>query len=239
MRTQELLGADIQMVLDVCPPLPSPARRGRPPPSSARPPGRRGPVPPTAGTTRRCSGSCRAASTRRCGTSQRRAHRRRSTSTATASAGCRWGRPRPRCSPALAAAIAVLPADRPRYLMGVGDPARLVEAIALGVDQFDCVMQTRLGRHGTALTGAGKLHVEGRPPRRRRPAARRGLRVRRVLPPLPRLRPPPVQGRRADGVAAGEPAQHRLDAAADAAGAGGRSWRPGSTASVAVMSVWG
>ena len=36
--------------------------------------------------------------------------------------------------------------------MGVGDPASLVEAIALGVDQFDCVMQTRLGRHGTALT---------------------------------------------------------------------------------------
>ena len=37
--------------------------------------------------------------------------------------------------------------------MGVGDPASLVEAVALGVDQFDCVMQTRLGRHGTALTG--------------------------------------------------------------------------------------
>jgi queuine tRNA-ribosyltransferase len=61
--------------------------------------------------------------------------------------------------PALAAAIAHLPDDRPRYLMGVGDPASLVEAVALGVDQFDCVMQTRLGRHGTALTGEGKLHL--------------------------------------------------------------------------------
>jgi queuine tRNA-ribosyltransferase len=36
----------------------------------------------------------------------------------------------------------------------------LVEAVALGVDQFDCVMQTRLGRHGTALTQHGKLHVK-------------------------------------------------------------------------------
>ena len=59
--------------------------------------------------------------------------------------------------PALAAAIAHLPADRPRYLMGVGDPASLVEAVAAGVDQFDCVMQTRLGRHGTAFTASGRL----------------------------------------------------------------------------------
>jgi queuine tRNA-ribosyltransferase len=62
--------------------------------------------------------------------------------------------------PALAAAVEHLPADRPRYLMGVGDPASLVEAVALGVDQFDCVMQTRLGRHGTALTSTGKLHIK-------------------------------------------------------------------------------
>jgi queuine tRNA-ribosyltransferase len=62
--------------------------------------------------------------------------------------------------PALAAAITHLPTDRPRYLMGVGDPASLVEAVALGVDQFDCVMQTRLGRHGTALTSMGKLHIK-------------------------------------------------------------------------------
>jgi queuine tRNA-ribosyltransferase len=62
--------------------------------------------------------------------------------------------------PALGAALAHLPEDRPRYLMGVGDPASLVEAVALGVDQFDCVMQTRIGRHGTALTRHGKLHIK-------------------------------------------------------------------------------
>lgn len=60
---------------------------------------------------------------------------------------------------ALAAAIEHLPKDRPRYLMGVGDPASLVEAVNLGVDQFDCVMQTRVGRHGTALTSNGKLNI--------------------------------------------------------------------------------
>jgi queuine tRNA-ribosyltransferase len=59
----------------------------------------------------------------------------------------------------LAAAIEHLPKNRPRYLMGVGDPASLVEAVNLGVDQFDCVMQTRIGRHGTALTSTGKLNI--------------------------------------------------------------------------------
>ena len=70
------------------------------------------------------------------------------------------GETRAEMLPALAAAIEQLPADRPRYLMGVGDPASIVEAIALGVDQFDCVLQTRLGRHGTALTSTGKVQVK-------------------------------------------------------------------------------
>jgi queuine tRNA-ribosyltransferase len=74
--------------------------------------------------------------------------------------GLSVGETRAEMIPALAATTAHLPTDRPRYLMGVGDPASLVEAIALGVDQFDCVMQTRLGRHGTALTASGKVHVK-------------------------------------------------------------------------------
>ena len=56
--------------------------------------------------------------------------------------------------PALDAALTELPADRPRYLMGVGDPVGMVEAVARGVDMFDCVLPTRLGRHGTALSRA-------------------------------------------------------------------------------------
>ena len=74
--------------------------------------------------------------------------------------GLSVGETREEMIPALASAIAHLPTDRPRYLMGVGDPASLVEAVWLGVDQFDCVMQTRIGRHGTALTSSGKLHIK-------------------------------------------------------------------------------
>jgi queuine tRNA-ribosyltransferase len=62
--------------------------------------------------------------------------------------------------PALSSAIAELPADRPRYLMGVGDPVRIVDAIGIGVDMFDCVLPTRLARHGTVLTGEGKLNLK-------------------------------------------------------------------------------
>jgi queuine tRNA-ribosyltransferase len=61
--------------------------------------------------------------------------------------------------PALEATTARLPTDQPRYLMGVGDPVGLVEGIARGVDLFDCVLPTRLGRHGTVLTGAGRLNL--------------------------------------------------------------------------------
>jgi queuine tRNA-ribosyltransferase len=74
--------------------------------------------------------------------------------------GLSVGETRQEMLPALAAALEHLPAHRPRYLMGVGDPASLVEAVGLGVDQFDCVMQTRIGRHGTAFTKDGKLHIK-------------------------------------------------------------------------------
>ncbi|MDA8148196.1 MAG: tRNA guanosine(34) transglycosylase Tgt [Actinomycetota bacterium] len=59
----------------------------------------------------------------------------------------------------VAATVPLLPEDRPRYLMGVGDPVGLVEAIALGVDQFDCVGPTRMARHGSVLTTHGRLVV--------------------------------------------------------------------------------
>ncbi len=53
----------------------------------------------------------------------------------------------------------MLPRDRPRYLMGVGFPDDLVEAVARGMDLFDCVAPTRMGRHGTAFTPDGKVQV--------------------------------------------------------------------------------
>ena len=57
-------------------------------------------------------------------------------------------------------APSLLPADRPRYLMGVGKPVDLVEAAARGVDMFDCVLPTRSGRHGQAWTRGGPLNLK-------------------------------------------------------------------------------
>jgi queuine tRNA-ribosyltransferase len=54
----------------------------------------------------------------------------------------------------------MLPADKPRYLMGVGTPADLLEAIARGIDMFDCVMPTRNGRHGLAFTRFGPINIK-------------------------------------------------------------------------------
>jgi queuine tRNA-ribosyltransferase len=59
----------------------------------------------------------------------------------------------------LGAVAAALPADRPRYLMGVGNPSTLLAAVAAGVDMFDCVLPTRTARMGTAFTSEGKLNV--------------------------------------------------------------------------------
>jgi queuine tRNA-ribosyltransferase len=55
---------------------------------------------------------------------------------------------------------AILPAEKPRYLMGVGTPGDIVEAVARGVDMFDCVLPTRAGRHGVAYTRFGKLNLK-------------------------------------------------------------------------------
>jgi queuine tRNA-ribosyltransferase len=53
----------------------------------------------------------------------------------------------------------VLPADKPRYLMGVGTPDDMLKSVARGIDMFDCVMPTRAGRHGLAYTRRGKVNL--------------------------------------------------------------------------------
>lgn len=158
VATQELLGADIQMVLDVCPPLPS------------SPEVIRLAVDRTAAWAGRARAAHRRADQSLFGIVQggidpdlRRESARRTVEhdfDGYAVGGLSVGETRGEMLPALAAALSELPADRPRYLMGVGDPVTVIEAVGLGVDQFDCVLQTRLGRHGTALTSAGKLHVK-------------------------------------------------------------------------------
>lgn len=158
VHTQQLLGADIQMVLDVCPALPSPA-----------------PVVRTA--LERTSAWAKRALATHTRTDQSLfgivqggvdVNLRKESALRTAElnfdgygiGGLSVGETRQEMLPALDAAIQHLPLDRPRYLMGVGDPASLVEAVNLGVDQFDCVLQTRLGRHGTALTSLGRVNLK-------------------------------------------------------------------------------
>jgi len=60
----------------------------------------------------------------------------------------------------IAAVAPALPADRPRYLMGVGTPDDLLEAVARGMDMFDCVLPTRNGRHGVAFTRFGPISLK-------------------------------------------------------------------------------
>lgn len=159
---QALLGADIQMVLDVCPPLPSPTAVVQ------------AAVDRTAAWAERAR---RAMDERRSdGSSQAlfgivqggvdEALRRQAAERTVAIGfdgygigGLSVGESRAEMLPALAAATAVLPVEQPRYLMGVGDPLGMLEAIARGVDLFDCVLPTRLARHGTLLTGAGRVNL--------------------------------------------------------------------------------
>jgi queuine tRNA-ribosyltransferase len=157
VAVQEALGADIQMVLDVCPPLPAPPEVVR------------------TAVERTAAWAARA----------RRAHRREGQALfgivqggvdealriesarrtvdvgfdGYGVGGLSVGESRPEMLAAVEATVPELPPDRPRYLMGVGDPIGLAEAVARGIDMFDCVLPTRLARHGTVLTTEGRLSL--------------------------------------------------------------------------------
>jgi queuine tRNA-ribosyltransferase len=79
--------------------------------------------------------------------------------TGIAIGGLSVGEPKPVMHRVLESLAGALPADRPRYLMGVGFPEDLVEGIARGVDLFDCVAATRNGRHGSAWTSGGRVNI--------------------------------------------------------------------------------
>jgi queuine tRNA-ribosyltransferase len=160
---QRRLGADIQMVLDVCPPAKAPAAVMR------------------TAVDRTALWAERA---RRAFTCDERSMARQSqfgivqggldvalrTESATrtieigfdgyAVGGLSVGESREEMLPPLATVTAMLPDDQPRYFMGLGDPIGMVEVVALGVDMFDCVLPTRLARHGTVLTAGGRLNIK-------------------------------------------------------------------------------
>ncbi len=156
---QELLGADIQMVLDVCAPLPSDHAVLRQA------------VERTADWAARARGAHRRMADQALfGIVQggddlalRSESARRTVALdfdGYAVGGLSVGESRDAMLPALNAALAELPDDQPRYLMGVGDPVSIIESVALGVDMFDCVLPTRLARHGTLLTEGGRLNIK-------------------------------------------------------------------------------
>jgi queuine tRNA-ribosyltransferase len=76
--------------------------------------------------------------------------------------GLSVGEPRPLTQEILEATLPLLPATKPRYVMGVGYPEEIVEYAALGVDMMDCVLPTRAARHGLLFTSAGRLNIKNR-----------------------------------------------------------------------------
>ena len=74
--------------------------------------------------------------------------------------GLALGEPREKTWEAVKTATSVLPSDRPRYLMGMGTPADLLNGIEQGIDMFDCVMPTRNARNGTLFTSGGRLSIK-------------------------------------------------------------------------------
>ncbi|HVJ04618.1 MAG TPA: tRNA guanosine(34) transglycosylase Tgt [Candidatus Saccharimonadales bacterium] len=74
--------------------------------------------------------------------------------------GLAVGEPREKTWEVMNATIPMLPADKPRYVMGVGTPEEIVEYVRLGVDMMDCVMPTRAARHGLLFTSEGKLNIK-------------------------------------------------------------------------------
>jgi len=74
--------------------------------------------------------------------------------------GVSVGEPQEEMMRAVESAEPFLPADRPRYAMGLGTPPQMLEMVARGMDMFDCVLPTRLARNGTAFTAAGTLNLK-------------------------------------------------------------------------------
>ncbi len=75
--------------------------------------------------------------------------------------GVSVGEPEPEMFRAVEMTEPFLPQNQPRYAMGLGTPAQLVELVARGVDMFDCVLPTRVARNGTAFTRKGSISIKG------------------------------------------------------------------------------
>jgi len=159
MEIQRLLGSDIAMVFDDCPPHTSTPREMR------------AAVERTIRWAKECREQPRAPGQRVFGIVQggNNAPLREECARAIvamefdgyAIGGVSVGEPETEIFRAVEHAEAFLPPDLPRYAMGLGTPAQLVELVARGVDMFDCVLPTRVARNGTAFTKKGTVSVKG------------------------------------------------------------------------------
>jgi queuine tRNA-ribosyltransferase len=158
MEIQRALGSDIAMVFDDCPPATATAREVR------------AAVERTMRWAAECREQPRAAGQMVFGIVQGGCHaalREECAKAITALefdgyaiGGVSVGEPEPEMYRAVEFTVPHLPADRPRYAMGLGTPAQLVELVARGVDMFDCVLPTRVARNGTAFTRRGALNAK-------------------------------------------------------------------------------
>ncbi len=158
MEIQEALGSDLVMPLDDCPPYP--AERSRVEESVGR----------TARWARRSLAASLSAGQHRFGIVQGGVHldlRARSAEEIAALdfegfavGGVGVGEPFPLGYEAVATVSALLPAAAPRYVMGIGTPAQIVDLIGEGIDLFDCVLPTRNARNGTLFTSLGRINIK-------------------------------------------------------------------------------
>jgi queuine tRNA-ribosyltransferase len=155
---QEQLGSDIMMALDECTPYPAARERARKS------------LELTARWAERCVAARRSTTQALFGIAQGSVYadlRKTSANQITsmpfdgfAAGGLSVGEPKDAMREMAALTASMLPATRPRYLMGVGTPEDLVAAIGMGYDMFDCVMPTRNARNGTAFTSAGRISIK-------------------------------------------------------------------------------
>ncbi len=159
MEIQRVLGSDIAMVFDDCPPHTATLRDVR----------------AAVERTVRWAGECREQPRAKrqlvFGIVQGGCHREIREECARAIVGLKFdgyaiggvsvGEPEPQMFQAIECTVPFLPENQPRYAMGLGTPAQMLELIARGVDMFDCVLPTRVARNGTAYTRKGAISLKG------------------------------------------------------------------------------
>jgi queuine tRNA-ribosyltransferase len=158
MDIQRTLGSDIAMVFDECPPHDSPAKE------------QRLAVERTLRWARECREQSRADGQLVFGIVQGGSNPALREECAQALVGMEFdgyaiggvsvGEPEPEMMKAVEITEPFLPTNQPRYAMGLGTPAQMVELIARGVDMFDCVLPTRVARNGTAFTRKGTINIK-------------------------------------------------------------------------------